>query len=49
MCQIRFADCLFLAALFVPAAGIVAGVIYLLIPRHPASVSRSHPVGAKAH
>ena len=43
------ADYLFLASLFVPTSGILAGLIYLLIPRRPAAVSRSHPVEAKVH
>ena len=43
------ADYLFLASLFVPTAGILAGLIYLLIPRRPASVSHRRRVEAKAH
>ena len=43
------ADYLFLASLFVPTTGILAGVIYLFIPRRAASVPRGHHVEAKAH
>jgi hypothetical protein len=43
------ADYLFLAALFVPTAGILIGVIYLLMPvRHRGHVS-APAVEAKAH
>ncbi len=43
------ADYLFLAALFVPTAGILAGVIYLLVPNRPTAASHTHSVEANAH
>jgi hypothetical protein len=43
------ADYLFLAALFVPAAGILGGVIYLIVPSRSRAGSRTESVQGKAH
>jgi hypothetical protein len=43
------ADYLFLAALFVPATGILLGVLYLLLPTRPRKTSHTQPMEAKAH
>ncbi|MCM3881961.1 MAG: hypothetical protein ND807_17775 [Vicinamibacterales bacterium] len=43
------ADYLFLAALFVPTAGILAGVLYLLAPSRGLSRNHTHAGEAKAH
>lgn len=43
------ADYLFLASLFVPATGILAGVVYLLVPSRSRADSRTQAVEAKAH
>jgi uncharacterized paraquat-inducible protein A len=43
------ADYLFLASLFVPTAGILVGVIYLLVPSRLQSQARAQTMEAKAH
>ena len=43
------ANYLFLAALFFPTAGLVGGILYLLVPTHRHRTDRAHAVEAKAH
>ena len=40
---------LFLASLFLPTAGVLVGVLYLLAPSRSRSTKRSQAVEAKAH
>ena len=44
-----FANYLFLAALFLPTAGLLAGALYLLSPTQRRRSSPTHAVEAKAH
>ena len=44
-----FADYLFLAALFVPAAGLIGGILYLLVPTRRRRADRTHVLEAKGH
>ena len=44
-----FADYLFLAALFFPTVGVLAGILYLLVPARRRRTDRTHAVEAKAH
>lgn len=44
-----FADYLFLAALFIPTAGLIGGILYLLVPTRRRHANPTHAVEAKAH